>query len=148
MKTSVAKAVWQGNLAKGTGMIRLNTTGYETPYNAASRFENGKETNPEEFIAAAHAACFSMALANELSKKGFIPDDVTTEGHVSMDRDEKGPFISRILLSTSVKAEGLDERTFQEIAEGAKKNCPVSKALSAVKIELKATLLQTVKNPA
>ena len=94
MKTTSSSAVWQGNLAKGSGKIKLQISGFEAPYNAAWRFEDSRGTNPEEFIAAAHAACYSMALSHQLSQKGFIPREVATEATVSMDRNDNGFFIS------------------------------------------------------
>jgi len=142
MKTTSSSAVWQGNLAKGSGKIRLAISGYETSYNSVSRFGDGKDTNPEEFIAAAHAACFSMALSHQLSEKGHIPREVATEATISMDRNDKGFFISGILLNCTANVPGLDDKTFIELAEDAKVNCPVSKALSAVKISLKARLVK------
>jgi lipoyl-dependent peroxiredoxin len=141
MKTTSSSAFWQGNLAKGSGKIKLHTSGYEAPYNFISRFENGSDTNPEEYIAAAHAACFSMALSHQLSEKGFIPREVATEATVSVDRNDKGFFISGILLNCTADVPGIDDKTFITLAEDAKANCPVSKALSAIKISLKAKLV-------
>ena len=141
MKTTSSSAVWQGNLAKGSGKIKLDISGFEVSYNAAWRFEDSKGTNPEEFIAAAHAACYSMALSHQLSQKGFIPREVRTEATVLMDRNDKGFLISEIQLNTKADVPGLDEKRFLEMAEDAKVNCPVSKALSAVKISLQAKLV-------
>ena len=148
MKTSVGRAVWQGNLKKGKGRLKLNSIGFETDYNYLSRFENGKDTTPEELIGAAHAGCFSMYLANVLDQKGYKPSEVVTEGHVSLDNNASGPYISGITLHTTAKVDNIDEETFLDIAEDAKKNCVVSKALAAVKIEMKAKLLHTIDNPA
>jgi osmotically inducible protein OsmC len=142
MKTTSASAAWQGNLAKGSGKIKLKTTGYETPYNFVSRFESGSDSNPEEFIAAAHAACYSMFLSHLLSEKGHVPREVNTEAHVMMDRNDKGFFISEILLDTTAYVTDINEKTFIELTENSKANCPVSKALSAVKISLKARLVK------
>jgi lipoyl-dependent peroxiredoxin len=141
MKTTSSSAVWHGNLAKGSGKIKLNISGFETPYNSVWRFEDTKGSNPEEFIAAAHAACYSMALSHQLSEKGFIPKEVATEATVSMDRNENGFYISGILLDCTANVPGLDEQTFIQLAEAAKINCPVSKALASVKISLKAKLV-------
>ena len=142
MKTTSSSAEWHGNLAKGSGKIKLHLSGFEASYNTINRFESGIGTNPEEFIAAAHAACFSMALSHQLSEKGFIPAEVATEATVSMDRNENGFFISGILLDTTAKVPGIDEQTFFAVAESAKTGCPVSKALAAVKISLKARLVK------
>ena len=141
MKISKANAVWQGNLVKGNGTVNLPSTGYATPYNYLSRFENGTDTNPEELIAAAHASCFSMALAHQLSENGHEPDQVSTEAKVTLERSDSGFYIKEILLSTRAKIKDIDEKTFLSIAEDAKVNCPVSKALAAVKINLDAKLL-------
>ncbi|BBM72657.1 osmotically inducible protein OsmC [Rhodothermus marinus] len=115
---------------------------FEGPYSFASRFEEGEGTNPEELIAAAHAGCFSMALANRLAQAGYTPERVQTEARVHLEMTNDGPRISKIELHTEVKAPGLDEQTFLEHAEAAKQGCPVSKALAAVPvIELHARLV-------
>ena len=141
MKTTSAYAEWQGNLSKGSGRVKLPSIGFETSYDSLSRFENGTYTNPEELIAAAHAACFSMALSHQLSEKGHIPRKVETEAQVKLDRNDTGFYIKEILLSTRADIDDIDEKTFFEIAEDAKKNCPVSQALAAVSINLNAVLL-------
>jgi osmotically inducible protein OsmC len=140
MKISKANAIWQGNLVKGSGKVKLPSTGYETSYNYLSRFENGTDTNPEELIAAAHAACFSMALSHQLSEKGFEPQEVATEARVNFDRGDSGFFIKEVVLSTRARIKGIDEKTFLTIAEDAKANCPVSKALATISISLDAKL--------
>lgn len=143
MKVSTASAVWEGNLPQGKGTMRLPTGNYEGPYTFASRFQQGAGTSPEELLGAAHAGCFSMALANGLAKAGFTPTRVQTEAKVILDQVEGGFGITKIELTTEADVLGIDEKTFQEQAEIAKKNCPVSKALSTVDIELSAKLVNS-----
>lgn len=133
-----ATAVWNGNLKEGKGSIN-STSGVlnDTAYTYATRFENAKGTNPEELIGAAHAACFSMFLASVLSKGGHDPESVQTQATVSLGA---GPAITKIRLQTRVKAQGLEDAAFQEAVQTAKAGCPVSKALSAVPIEVEGTL--------
>lgn len=131
-----ANAVWNGDLKSGKGTMKFGSGAFEGSYTFASRFEEGSGTNPEELIGAAHAGCYSMALSNELASSGFTPESVETEAHVSL---EKGS-ITTILLNVTAKVPDIDDDKFQEFAEGAKKNCPVSKALTGVDISLDATL--------
>jgi osmotically inducible protein OsmC len=141
MPTRSANARWEGSLTEGKGTMRMASGAYEGPYSFQSRFEEGEGTNPEELIAAAHAGCFSMALAAELGKAGHTPDSVDTEATVHLDEVDDGFAIKRIDLQTRVSAPGVDDSTFQQAAEAAKKGCPVSLALAAVdSIELDAQL--------
>jgi osmotically inducible protein OsmC len=141
MPKRTASAVWNGSLTEGNGTMRMGSGAYEGPYSFQSRFEEGDGTNPEELIAAAHAGCFSMALSGELGKAGHTVDSVETDATVHLDRVDDGFAIKRIELRTRVSAPGLDEDTFQEAAEAAKKGCPVSQALAAVEtIDLDAQL--------
>jgi osmotically inducible protein OsmC len=136
-----ASARWDGSLTEGHGTMRMASGAYEGPYSFQSRFEEGDGTNPEELIAAAHAGCFSMALAAELGNAGHTPESVETEATVHLDEVDDGFAIKRIDLQTRVSAPGVDESTFQQAAEAAKKGCPVSLALAAVEsIELDAQL--------
>ena len=135
-------AVWLGNLKQGTGS--LSTAGgalHDTPYSFGSRFENGAGTNPEELIAAAHAGCFSMAFAAALGKNGFNPKRVNTTANVHLTKGDAGFSINLIELQTEASVPGIDEAKFQEIAETAKKTCPVSKALAGPEIKLQAKLV-------
>ena len=126
---------------KGKGTFRGESGAIEAPYNFSSRFEEGvKGTNPEELIAAAHAACFSMALSGQLERAGATPTRVETKAACTVEKSGDGFAITTIRLTTRVKATGIDAAKFQEVARGAKEGCPVSKALSAVKIELAAKL--------
>jgi osmotically inducible protein OsmC len=140
MPARKASAVWEGDLKAGKGKMRLGSGAYEGPYSFASRFEEGKGTNPEELIGAAHAGCFSMALSAGLGKAGFTPKRIQTEASVYLEKAAEGFKISRIELRTVGEVPNIDERTFREQAEAAKKGCPVSKALAGVEISLDATL--------
>jgi len=135
-----ASAVWEGDLKSGKGRVKLGSGAYEGAYSFASRFEEGTGTNPEERIGAAHAGCFSMALSAGLGKAGITPKRIQTEARVHLEKVADGFKISRIELSTVGEVPGIDEKTFREHAEGAKKECPVSKALAGVEITLEARL--------
>ena len=132
-----SSAVWKGSSREGSGTLRLGSGLFEGPYDWRSRFTEGPTTNPEELIAAAHAGCFSMALASDLTKAGHVPTSIETSAEVLMD---EGHTIHGVQLSTVAEVPGIDEKTFLEIAEGAKTNCPVSKALRALDITLTARL--------
>ena len=134
-------AQWSGNLMEGKGVLNTETGVLKnTAYNAKSRFETGKETNPEEILGAAHAGCFSMALANILAKAGFKVNSITTEDAVHIEKKEEGFTITRIDITTVGDIEGIENETFQKHATEAKKGCPVSKALKAVEMTLDAKL--------
>jgi lipoyl-dependent peroxiredoxin len=135
-----SEAEWDGNLLQGTGHMKLGSGAFDGPYSFRSRMEDGSGTNPEELIAAAHAGCFSMALSAGLSKGGFTPKRIHTVANVHFDKVADGFAITSIDLNTEGDVPGIDAAKFQEFAEGAKKNCPVSKALSAVPINFKAVL--------
>jgi osmotically inducible protein OsmC len=140
MITRESAAQWEGSLVDGKGTMRLGSGAYEGAYTRASRFEYAPGTNPEELIGAAHAGCFSMALAGILSKAGYPPTQINTTARVHLG---DGPRITLIELSTTGIVPGMDERTFIESAEQAKKGCPVSQALAAVEIRLTAALSQS-----
>jgi len=140
MPDRTGKATWEGTLREGTGRMALGSGAYEGPYSFSSRFEEGTGTNPEELIAAAHAGCFSMALSGVLGRAGLNPQRIDTTATVKLAQGEEGFRISRVVLETEGVVPGVDEATFQQLAEQAKQNCPVSKALGAVEIELKARL--------
>ncbi len=141
MPARSAEAEWKGNLMEGQGKMKLGTGAYEGPYTFKSRMENGPGTNPEELIGAAHAGCFSMAFSAGLGKAGFSPKRVRTKAAVHFDKVGDGFAITRIDLETEAVVPGIDNARFLELAEGAKKNCPVSKALAGTQINLKAKLL-------
>ncbi len=136
-----ATAEWKGSLVDGTGTLSTQSGAVRNAaYSFPSRFEEGEGTNPEELIAAAHAGCFSMALSHGLAQAGHPPTRVRTEARVHLEKGEGGFSITRIELVTDAEVPGIDDAAFQAQAEGAKKGCPVSRALGAVPIELKATL--------
>src|SRR5213083_690480 len=129
-------AVWEGTVKEGKGTVKLGSGAFEGPYSFSSRFEDGKGTNPEELIAAAHAGCFSMALSGALTRAGHPPTRVHTTAKVHIDKGEAGFSITRIELKTEGEVPGIDEATFKKEAEGAKVNCPVSKALTGAEVTL------------
>jgi lipoyl-dependent peroxiredoxin len=135
-----AQAEWHGNLARGNGTMSFGSGAFEGAYTAASRFEEGEGTNPEELIAAAHAGCFSMALALVLSEAGHEPETVSSSARIHLDKDDGGFSITRSDLTTEVKVDGLSEEEFQQHADEAKRTCPVSRALGAIEIGLDAKL--------
>ena len=127
-----ADAVWEGTLREGAGTMKMVSGAYEGQYSFSSRFEEGEGTNPEELIAAAHAGCFSMALAAELGGAGYTPRRVSTTADVHLTKGDGGFGISRIHLNTEAEVPDVDEETFQDLAAKAKDGCPVSQALAAV----------------
>ena len=137
-----ANAVWEGDLKQGKGMLSVESGAFTGKYSFSSRFEEGKGTNPEELIGAAHAGCFSMALSGDLSKAGYEVNEIRTEAVVSMEKGESGFSITGVKLITKAKVPGIEMEEFAEIASGAKKNCPVSRALSAIDVQLEAHLLK------
>lgn len=140
MAIRTARAQWDGSLQQGKGTMALGSGAFQGNYSFASRFEEGTGTNPEELIGAAHAGCFSMALAAALGRNGFNPQTVKTEARVQLLKGEAGFSITRIELDTEARVPGIDDAKFQGIAEEAKKTCPVSKALAGTEITLKARL--------
>lgn len=135
-----AAAQWHGTGKEGSGSLTTQSaTLKDTPYSFVARFGDGQGTNPEELIAAAHAGCFSMATAFQLSGAGHPPESLHCDATLSMDQVEGGFKISAVHLVLKAKVPGLDNAKFQELAQGAKANCPVSKVLNA-EITLDATL--------
>jgi len=138
-----ASVHWEGQGNKGKGQISTETDALKAyPYGFASRFgDDRKGTNPEELIAAAHAGCFTMAFSFACDAAGFSTDSVDTKAAVRLVPDGGGFKIDRIALTLEASVPGIDEATFQELVQGAKKGCPVSKALAGVpEITLVATL--------
>lgn len=138
-----AKAIWKGPGPSGSGQLYTQSGVFEAqPYSAKLRFENedGKlGTNPEELIAAAHAGCFSMALSFNLTNAGFTADEIKTDAALTMEKEENGWTIKKIELTLHAKVPGISETQFKELADGAKKGCPVSRVLNC-EISLNATL--------
>ncbi len=143
MAIQKGRAVWEGNLKQGQGTMYLGTGGLEAPYSFGARFEDGSGSNPEELIGAAHAGCFSMALAHELGEAGFPPVRVATTAKVHLEKSADGFTIPKIELETEADVPGVDDETFHRIAEAAKQGCPVSKVLAGADITLRANLLSS-----
>jgi lipoyl-dependent peroxiredoxin len=135
-----AEAHWNGTLKDGAGHVKTETGALDSAYSFRSRFEGGGETNPEELIAAAHAACFTMALTAALTTSGHPPKSIHTTAAVQLNKLESGWAINRIDLETTGEVPGVDAAGFEAAATGAKANCPVSKALAGAEIHLKAAL--------
>lgn len=134
-----ATAVWSGSLKEGKGEISSQSATLDhTPYSYHSRFEEGVGTTPEELIAAAHCGCFAMALSLILGEEGFVPDRLEASATVEMDPEQLKLTHSHLVLKAKIP--GISEEKFNECAEKAKENCPISKALN-LEIKLEATLL-------
>ena len=140
MITRHAEATWEGDLVGGKGTVRSESGAINHGYSFKKRFENEPGTNPEELIGAAHSSCYSMALSHMLASAGHKPTRVTTEAAVSLDKVGEGFKITKIVLTCDAIVPGIDEKTFLETANKAKTGCPISQALAATPIELKATL--------
>lgn len=140
MPARSSEAEWRGGLKDGSGTMKLGSGAYEGSYSFPSRFEEGTGTNPEELIAAAHAGCYSMAFSAGLEKAGFKATRVGTTATVHLEKVEDGFSITRIDLKCDAEVPGIEKAKFQEVAEGAKKGCPVSRALASTQITLEATL--------
>jgi lipoyl-dependent peroxiredoxin len=140
MPTRKASATWEGGLQGGKGRFEGQSTTVSGAYSFGSRFEEEPGTNPEELLAAAHASCFSMALAGTLQKAGHSPERVHTEAACTVEKSAEGFTITTMRLQTRVRVDGIDEGQFREMAEQAKQGCPVSRALTGVKVELEASL--------
>lgn len=141
MPTRKGSAEWKGGLEGGAGRVSFESGAFEGSYSFGSRFEQGGGTNPEEMIGAAHAACFSMALAAALERAGYEPRRVATTARVELEMEDEGPRISTITLDAEADVPGIESDAFAEQAEGAKENCPVSKALAGPEIRLRARLV-------
>jgi osmotically inducible protein OsmC len=135
-----ANAVWRGTGREGAGDLTSGSGVLSsTPYSFKTRFEGQPGTNPEELIAAAHAGCFTMALAFQLQGAGFTPTELRTEAAVHLDPEGQGFKISRSALTLHASVPGIEPAKFEELARAAEKNCPVSKVLNA-EISLDFTL--------
>jgi osmotically inducible protein OsmC len=140
MSKKEVKVVWKGNLKEGKGRIEFANGAFDQGYTFSSRFEEGDGTSPEELLAAAHAGCFSMALSAALSEAGFVPDSVETVASAELNPDGDGFKVGSVNLHTRAQVPDIEESMFQKIAEDAKNNCPVSKALANVEINLTTKL--------
>src|SRR2546423_10023393 len=127
-----ASAVWNGGLKDGKGTISTESGVLsDTQYSFSTRFEDGKGTNPEELIAAAHAGCFSMALSGQLNQAGLTAESIRTTANVRLEKTDAGFAITSVHLEVSARVPGADEQAFQTAANNAKAGCPVSKVLNA-----------------
>jgi lipoyl-dependent peroxiredoxin len=139
MPTRKATATWTGTLKEGKGHL-VGQSGLDLQYAFSSRFEDGPGSNPEELLAAAHAGCYSMALNAALERGGFVPTRVSTEGNCTVEKVGEGMSITKLKLVTRAVVPGISNEKFMELAEATKTGCIVSKALSAVPMELDAAL--------
>lgn len=138
---STATATWNGGLKAGKGTFSAGSGAFTGGYTFATRFESARGTNPEELIAAAHAACFSMALSAGLEKAGTPATSITTKASCTMDTVDGKPTITTMQLEARGNVPGVDRKAFGQAAEDAKRNCPVSRALAnTITVELEATL--------
>jgi len=136
-----SRAAWQGGVKDGGGTLSLGSGAFEGAYSLRARTaDESPDTNPEELIAAAHAGCFTMALSNELTEAGHPPANLDTTATVYLEQRDEGFVIPRIDLETRGEVPGIDAAMFERLADEAKRNCPVSKVLSAAEITLEAKL--------
>jgi lipoyl-dependent peroxiredoxin len=137
-----AEASWKGTLKEGSGKMRAGSGAFDIPFTFSTRFENEPGTNPEELIGAALAGCFSMFLSAQLTDAGFPPTRVHTDSDVHLGRDDIGPLIEKLVLTTEADVPGVDQAKFDELVAVSKQNCPISRALRAVKeLEVHASLV-------
>ncbi|HWX95761.1 MAG TPA: OsmC family peroxiredoxin [Solirubrobacteraceae bacterium] len=142
MNARNGSAEWHGSVESGSGTVIVGDGVFEGAYSYDSRFAEGEGTNPEQLIAAAHAACFTMALSNALGAAGYVPETLRTNARVQLRNIDGAPTLTRIDLETKGDVPGIDEPGFQRQAEQAKANCPVSRALAGIpEIVLSAELV-------
>lgn len=135
-----ASAVWNGGLKDGKGTISTDSGVLsDTQYSFSTRFEDGKGTNPEELIAAAHAGCFSMALSGQLGQAGLTAESINTTATVRLEKTDSGFAITSVHLEVKARVPGADQQAFETAANNAKAGCPVSKVLNA-EITMEASL--------
>ena len=139
--TRTAEASWRGTVADGGGRLGLGSGAFEGPFTLKARVEDGQPgANPEELIGAAHAGCFTMSLADQLSEAGHPPTELRTTARVRLEQLPEGFRITRITLSTEGEVPGVDDAQFRQLAERAKTTCPVSLALAGTEIAVEARL--------
>lgn len=142
MAVRKADAVWKGTLREGEGSFTVGSGAVSGPYSFKSRFEDDvTKTNPEELIGAAHAGCYAMFLAAQLTNAGFPPVRVHANAEIDFGRDDKGPVINQITLNVEAEVPGVSAEQFNELAEKSKTGCPISRALAAVPLTLNAKLV-------
>ena len=142
MGNQIGNAIWHGGLKEGRGNVSTASGALNATYSFGSRFEDDKSgTNPEELIGAALAGCFSMFLSMLLEKHGHKPKHIQSEAQVTLSKDDRGPFISKIELQVEAAVEEIEETDFQKHVQEAKANCPISRALASIpEITVTATL--------
>ncbi len=141
MRTSTATAAWRGSLAEGSGEFSADSGAFAGEYSFGTRFADDPGTNPEEMIAAAHASCFSMALALVLGEEGYDPEEIATEADCTIREVDDAPTITEVELSVRGRVPGIDAETFRSLAEAARDDCPVSRALAGnLEISVEAEL--------
>lgn len=140
MPVRKAQAIWHGSIKEGHGHMSFGDGAFEGSYSTGSRFEEAEGTNPEELLGAAHAGCFSMSLASGLSAAGTPPNHIQTEAAVTIEKTDAGWTVTKVHLTTEADVPGVDPAAFQQAAEKAKDNCPISRALGGVAISLQASL--------
>ena len=143
MAVRKASAVWQGTLKEGSGKLSVQSRLFEdAAYSFGSRLEEAKGTNPEELIGAAFAGCFSQAFALELEEAGYPPTRIETAAEITLEKAEGGFRITRAALVSSAQVKAIDEGKFRELAEKAKNNCPVSRALAGIEKSVQPKLVR------
>jgi osmotically inducible protein OsmC len=140
MPTRNAEATWEGGLQGGTGSFKGESGSIGGTYSFGTRFGDSKGSNPEELLAAAHAACFSMALSGQIEKAGFTPQQVSTQAACTVEKVGPGFKITTMELRSRARVPGIDDAKFQELAQAAKTGCPVSQALTGLEVKLDAAL--------
>lgn len=137
-----AEATWNGTLKEGSGKMKVGSGLFDVPFTFSTRFEEEPGTNPEELIGAALAGCFSMFLSAQLTDAGFPPTQVHTNSEVHLGRDDVGPLIEKLVLTTEADVPDVDQAKFDELVAVSKQNCPISRALRAVaELEVHASLV-------
>lgn len=142
MATSNAVAIWEGKLKEGKGSFKAQSGVFSGAFSFGTRFDGAKGANPEELLAAAHASCFSMALSAALEKEGHAVTRIETRAAVTIETVDGAPKVTRSALDVRGKVPGIDQAAFVQAAEGAKKNCPLSKVMQGnVEITMQAQLV-------
>ena len=130
MPARSSTAVWNGDIMSGNGTMKIGSGAWEGPYSFKSRFEDGKGTNPEELIAAAHAGCFSMALSGQLGNAGMTAESIRTTAAVTLEKTDAGFTVTLVHLDVTAKIPGADQAKFETAANNAKAGCPISRLLN------------------
>jgi osmotically inducible protein OsmC len=137
-----AEASWNGTLKEGSGNMKVGSGLFDVPFSFGTRFGDESGTNPEELIGAALAGCFSMFLSAQLTDAGYPPARIHTVSDVHFGRDDVGPLIEKLTLTTQAEVPGVDQAKFDELVAVSKKKCPISRALAAIKeLEVRASLV-------